>query len=162
MESFEEAVKAIKDNTCHLAKKQIEKILRMRGAGWDLKRLDATEAFRVLLSSDSGKKSSEIWEKQSCDHVWAQRASNFGDAGLGRGRFALKKKESRSSTGEGCLVSTFEPRKKAIPPLVCVKVIAPLRLEESNHVNFQIKWQLEASRTDAAQELMPPGSNHSQ
>lgn len=64
MESFEEAVKAIKDNTCHLAKKQIEKILRMRGAGWDLKRLDATEAFRVLLSSDSGKKSSEIWEKQ--------------------------------------------------------------------------------------------------
>lgn len=48
----------------------------------------------------------------------------------------------RSSTGEGCLVSTFEPRKKAIPPLVCVKVIAPLRLEESNHVNFQIKWQL--------------------
>ncbi|CBI27009.3 unnamed protein product, partial [Vitis vinifera] len=62
--NFEEAVKAIKDNTCHLAKKQIEKILRMRGAGWDLKRLDATEAFRVLLSSDSGKKSSEIWEKQ--------------------------------------------------------------------------------------------------
>ena len=65
MESFEEAVKAIKDNTCHLAKRQIGKIQRLRGAaGWDLKRLDATEAFRAFLSSDTGEKSSEIWEKQ--------------------------------------------------------------------------------------------------
>lgn len=64
MESFEEAVKAIKNNTCHLAKRQIDKIQRLRGSGWDLKRLDATEAFRLLLSSDSGKNSSEIWKKQ--------------------------------------------------------------------------------------------------
>ncbi|KAF8390121.1 hypothetical protein HHK36_024643 [Tetracentron sinense] len=60
---FEEAVKAIKDNTCQLVKRQIGKILRLKSAGWDLQRLDATEAFRAVLASNSGR-SSEIWEKE--------------------------------------------------------------------------------------------------
>ncbi|CAL5399659.1 unnamed protein product [Camellia sinensis] len=63
---YEEAVRAIKDNTCQLAKRQVGKIQRLKSAGWDLKRLDATEAFRAAMEdggSDSGK-SSEIWEKQ--------------------------------------------------------------------------------------------------
>ncbi|XP_010264047.1 PREDICTED: adenylate isopentenyltransferase-like [Nelumbo nucifera] len=60
---FEEAVKAIKDNTNELAKRQLEKIQRLRSGGWDLQRLDATEAFRAVLASDSVK-SSEIWESE--------------------------------------------------------------------------------------------------
>ncbi|XP_062110112.1 adenylate isopentenyltransferase isoform X2 [Humulus lupulus] len=62
--AFEEAVRAIKENTCHLAKRQIGKILRLKGAGWDLRRLDATESFRAAMTSDSGEKCTEIWEKQ--------------------------------------------------------------------------------------------------
>lgn len=62
--AFEEAVWAIKDNTCQLAKRQIGKILRLKGLGWDLRRLDATEAFRAVMTSDSGKRCTEIWEGQ--------------------------------------------------------------------------------------------------
>ncbi|KAF5177848.1 tRNA dimethylallyltransferase [Thalictrum thalictroides] len=58
----ERAIQAIKYNTCELAKRQIEKIQRLRSAGWDLRRLIATEAFRAVLLSDSDM-SSEIWEK---------------------------------------------------------------------------------------------------
>ncbi|KAK9934734.1 hypothetical protein M0R45_021868 [Rubus argutus] len=65
--AYKEAVRAIKDNTCQLAKTQIAKILRLRVAGgWDLQRLDATEAFRAVVTSedDDGKRWSEIWQKQ--------------------------------------------------------------------------------------------------
>ncbi|XP_050374432.1 adenylate isopentenyltransferase-like [Argentina anserina] len=66
--AYNDAVRAIKDNTCQLAKKQIGKIRRLKGAeGWDLRRLDATEAFRAVMTSDSdvvGRKWSEIWEEQ--------------------------------------------------------------------------------------------------
>ncbi|CAL5210041.1 unnamed protein product [Lathyrus oleraceus] len=68
--AYQEAVKAIKDNTCQLAKRQIGKILRLKRAGWDLRRLDATEAFRSVLMSDShggdggGEEFSDIWKKQ--------------------------------------------------------------------------------------------------
>ena len=67
--AYEEAVKAIKDNTCQLAKRQMGKILRLKGAGWDLHRLDATEAFRAVLRSecsaeDGGERWSDIWERQ--------------------------------------------------------------------------------------------------
>ncbi|KAL6186572.1 hypothetical protein ACLB2K_042692 [Fragaria x ananassa] len=62
--AYNDAVKAIKDNTCQLAKKQIGKIIRLKGsAGWDLQRLDATEAFRAVLTSE-GRRWSEIWEEQ--------------------------------------------------------------------------------------------------
>ncbi|XP_024023251.1 adenylate isopentenyltransferase isoform X1 [Morus notabilis] len=63
-EAYEVAVREIKANTCQLAKRQIGKILRLKGLGWDLRRLDATEAFRAVMTSDSGKRCSEIWERQ--------------------------------------------------------------------------------------------------
>ncbi|KAK9074507.1 hypothetical protein SSX86_007105 [Deinandra increscens subsp. villosa] len=64
-EGYNEAVRRIKDNTCQLAKRQVGKILRLRDAGWDLKRIDATEAFRVAMAADSGGvKASEIWERE--------------------------------------------------------------------------------------------------
>ncbi|KAA8529153.1 hypothetical protein F0562_034048 [Nyssa sinensis] len=59
---YDEAVRAIKYNTCQLAKRQVGKIQRLRDSGWDLRRLDATEAFRAALS-DSGRWS-DIWERQ--------------------------------------------------------------------------------------------------
>lgn len=60
--AYKEAVRAIKDNTCKLAKRQIGKILRLKRAGWDLRRLDATDAFRAALTSDNGW--ADIWERQ--------------------------------------------------------------------------------------------------
>ncbi|VVA17982.1 PREDICTED: adenylate [Prunus dulcis] len=67
--AYEEAVRAIKDNTCQLAKRQIGKILRLKGGGWELQRLDATDAFRAVVATtssdeDDGKRWSEIWERQ--------------------------------------------------------------------------------------------------
>ncbi|CAI9756063.1 unnamed protein product [Fraxinus pennsylvanica] len=60
--AYEEAVKAVKDNTCQLAKRQLGKILRLRdAAGWDLKRIDATAAFKAKLA---GKRVADIWERQ--------------------------------------------------------------------------------------------------
>lgn len=61
-EAYEEAVRAIKENTRQLAKRQIGKILRLRRGGWDLRRVDATEAFRAVVTA-SGRWS-ELWEKQ--------------------------------------------------------------------------------------------------
>lgn len=62
--SYDEAVKEIKDNTCQLAKRQMGKIVRLRDAGWDLHRIDATKAFRApMRTSESGQRASEIWEK---------------------------------------------------------------------------------------------------
>ncbi|KAD4983051.1 hypothetical protein E3N88_19722 [Mikania micrantha] len=64
-EAYGEAVRKIKDNTCQLAKKQVSKILRLRDAGWELKRIDATEAFRAVMSPEhSGARVAEIWGKQ--------------------------------------------------------------------------------------------------
>ncbi|KAJ4960834.1 hypothetical protein NE237_020744 [Protea cynaroides] len=60
--AMEEAVVDIKENTSELAEVQMGKILRLRSAGWDLKRLDATEAFRAVLARDTGKWA-EDWEK---------------------------------------------------------------------------------------------------
>ncbi|XP_030930320.1 adenylate isopentenyltransferase-like [Quercus lobata] len=62
-EAYMDAVREIKDNTCQLAKRQIGKIVRLKGAGWDLRRLDATEAFREVMSN-SNVSGSEIWERQ--------------------------------------------------------------------------------------------------
>ncbi|XP_012570225.1 adenylate isopentenyltransferase [Cicer arietinum] len=65
--AYEEAVRAIKDNTCQLAKRQIGKILRLKRAGWDLRRIDATEAFRAVLTSESRGGAgvfSDLWKNQ--------------------------------------------------------------------------------------------------
>ncbi|KAL5828283.1 hypothetical protein ACOSQ3_020088 [Xanthoceras sorbifolium] len=64
--AYEEAVRGIKENTRQLAKRQIEKIRRLRGAGWDLHRLDATSTFRLLLMDDSDDDDDWrcVWRKQ--------------------------------------------------------------------------------------------------
>ncbi|KAK6931514.1 hypothetical protein RJ641_003307 [Dillenia turbinata] len=62
-EEYRKAVKSIKDNTCRLAKRQIEKIQRLRSGGWKLRRLDATEAFRAVLESES-EKGRTTWERE--------------------------------------------------------------------------------------------------
>ncbi|KAF8081767.1 hypothetical protein N665_0868s0021 [Sinapis alba] len=53
--AYEEAVHEIKENTCRLAKKQIERIMTLRSSGWDIQRLDATASLKTL--------SREVWEK---------------------------------------------------------------------------------------------------
>ncbi|XP_021753716.1 adenylate isopentenyltransferase-like [Chenopodium quinoa] len=59
---YDEAVKNIKDNTCQLAKIQMEKIQRLRNSWWGLHRIDGTDTFRAVL--DGSKNWSDIWEKQ--------------------------------------------------------------------------------------------------
>ncbi|XVE92581.1 hypothetical protein REPUB_Repub01dG0110700 [Reevesia pubescens] len=69
-EAYEEAVREIKENTCQLAEKQIGKIMRLRGAGWDLKKLDATATFGAMMkkknksSSSSDLEWKDIWERE--------------------------------------------------------------------------------------------------
>ncbi|KAK4423560.1 Adenylate isopentenyltransferase [Sesamum alatum] len=63
MMAYEEAVRAIKDNTCQLAKRQLGKILRLRdGGGWELKRVEATESLRAAMSG--GRRVADMWERQ--------------------------------------------------------------------------------------------------
>ncbi|PSR91157.1 Adenylate isopentenyltransferase [Actinidia chinensis var. chinensis] len=65
---YDEAVRAIKDNTCQLAERQVGKILRLRSAGWDLRRVDATDALTAQMglrgSDSSGGAASDVWERQ--------------------------------------------------------------------------------------------------
>lgn len=64
-ELYDEGVRRIKANTCQLAKRQMGKILRLKDAGWDLKRIDATEVFRAVMVGDiDGGRVAELWEKQ--------------------------------------------------------------------------------------------------
>ncbi|XP_050364923.1 adenylate isopentenyltransferase 3, chloroplastic [Argentina anserina] len=55
---LEQAINAVKDNTCKLACRQLEKIRRLRNKGWSLHQLDATEVFR-----NNGKESHEAWDR---------------------------------------------------------------------------------------------------
>ncbi|XP_057528687.1 adenylate isopentenyltransferase-like [Amaranthus tricolor] len=59
---YDEAVRNIKDNTCQLAKTQIEKIQRLQNGGWCLNRIDGTDSFRAVL--EGSKSWSDIWQKQ--------------------------------------------------------------------------------------------------
>ncbi|KFK39236.1 hypothetical protein AALP_AA3G218100 [Arabis alpina] len=52
--AYEEAVQAVKDNTWQLAKKQVERIMKLRCSGWEIQRLDATASLRS---------SREVWDK---------------------------------------------------------------------------------------------------
>lgn len=61
--AFEEAVDAIKQNTCRLAERQLGKIQRLRSTGWNLHRLDATEAFRAAMASDTVR-SRDVWVRE--------------------------------------------------------------------------------------------------
>ncbi|KAE8661140.1 Adenylate isopentenyltransferase 1 [Hibiscus syriacus] len=60
-DAYEEAVREIKDNTCRLAKRQMEKIERLRKAGWELKRLDGTATFEAIVKKNEWR---GIWEKE--------------------------------------------------------------------------------------------------
>ncbi|KAG8382888.1 hypothetical protein BUALT_Bualt05G0126100 [Buddleja alternifolia] len=65
MLAYEDAVRAIKDNTCQLAKRQLWKILRLRdAAGWDLKRVDATASVMAAMGGAGRRRVAEIWERQ--------------------------------------------------------------------------------------------------
>ncbi|TMW91484.1 hypothetical protein EJD97_014290 [Solanum chilense] len=62
---YEAAVREIKENTKELAEKQIRKIQRLRESGWDLQKVDATEALRAKMSPENSKiPATEIWERQ--------------------------------------------------------------------------------------------------
>ncbi|KAI3966198.1 hypothetical protein MKW92_005116 [Papaver armeniacum] len=68
---FQESLQAMKDNTYALAKKQIKKIELLKSSGWNIQRLDATNAIRAILEteSDSVGKSSKIWEKEILEPI---------------------------------------------------------------------------------------------
>ena len=57
--AYDEAVQEIKENTWRLAKKQIERIMKLKSSGWDIQRLDATPSF--------GRSSREIWDNTVLD-----------------------------------------------------------------------------------------------
>ncbi|XP_021836837.2 adenylate isopentenyltransferase 1, chloroplastic-like [Spinacia oleracea] len=59
---YDKAVNLMKENTCKLAKAQMEKIKFLKQRGWDIKRLDATKSFMALLQGS--KNWSTIWETQ--------------------------------------------------------------------------------------------------
>ncbi|KNA03253.1 hypothetical protein SOVF_211000 [Spinacia oleracea] len=59
---YDDAVRTIKENTCQLAKTQIEKIQRLRNGGWRLHRIDGTETFRAVL--EGSKSRSDIWNRE--------------------------------------------------------------------------------------------------
>ncbi|CAN1775237.1 Adenylate isopentenyltransferase [Linum perenne] len=59
---YEEAVREVKENTCHLAERQIEKITQLKRCGWNLHRIDATEAVKV--SMESPLLGDEVWERE--------------------------------------------------------------------------------------------------
>ncbi|XP_057964710.1 adenylate isopentenyltransferase 3, chloroplastic [Malania oleifera] len=57
--SLEEAIREIKENTCKLACRQLEKIHRLGNVkGWKLHRVDATDVFRR-----EGKEAAQAWEE---------------------------------------------------------------------------------------------------
>ncbi|KAE8698854.1 Adenylate isopentenyltransferase 1 [Hibiscus syriacus] len=62
--AYEEAVRDIKDNTYWLAKRQIGKIMKLREAGWDLTRIDATAAFRAVTMKKNKSYSRDVWERE--------------------------------------------------------------------------------------------------
>ncbi|XP_047330085.1 adenylate isopentenyltransferase-like [Impatiens glandulifera] len=66
---LEKAIGNIKRNTCELARRQVEKIRRLtNGAGWEMHKLDGTEAMRAAIAAGQGRLSAEeateIWETQ--------------------------------------------------------------------------------------------------
>ncbi|KAJ4909750.1 hypothetical protein Rs2_04371 [Raphanus sativus] len=61
--AYDKAVEDIKENTLRLARRQVWKIEKLREAGWDIKRVDATASFRAVMMSSS-REWREIWEEQ--------------------------------------------------------------------------------------------------
>ncbi|CAA7037308.1 unnamed protein product [Microthlaspi erraticum] len=68
-EAYKKAVRAIKENTFQLTKDQIKKIKKLRTAGWDIRKVDATasfrEAIRAAKEGDCGDEMQrKIWNKE--------------------------------------------------------------------------------------------------
>ncbi|WZZ67869.1 adenylate isopentenyltransferase 1, chloroplastic-like [Brassica napus] len=61
--AYDKAVEEIKENTLRLAKRQIVKIEKLRDAGWDIKRVDATASFSAVMMGRR-REWREIWEEQ--------------------------------------------------------------------------------------------------
>ncbi|KAL9229234.1 hypothetical protein vseg_004721 [Gypsophila vaccaria] len=59
---YEEAVRGVKENTCRLAETQLRKIKRLRGGGWELHRVDATDSITAVLQGTNSWP--QIWENQ--------------------------------------------------------------------------------------------------
>ncbi|XP_021755871.1 adenylate isopentenyltransferase 1, chloroplastic-like [Chenopodium quinoa] len=59
---YEEAVKAIKENTCELARRQAKKINFLKTKGWNITILDGTYSIQALM--DGSKSWFDIWETQ--------------------------------------------------------------------------------------------------
>ncbi|KAK3438032.1 hypothetical protein EUGRSUZ_C02674 [Eucalyptus grandis] len=60
--AYKEAVWEIKKNACQLAKRQIEKIQRLRGRGWELRKLDATEVVQLAMAAEEEGGSCVRWQ----------------------------------------------------------------------------------------------------
>ncbi|ESQ54859.1 hypothetical protein EUTSA_v10026816mg [Eutrema salsugineum] len=68
-EAFKKAVRAIKENTFQLTKDQIKKIRKLRTAGWEIRKVDATatfrEAIRAAKERDRGDEMQRmIWNRE--------------------------------------------------------------------------------------------------
>ncbi|GER49744.1 adenylate isopentenyltransferase [Striga asiatica] len=62
--AYDEAVRAVKENTCRLAKRQLGKIRRLRDeAGWELIRVDATAAVRAEMDGACRRRVEDAWER---------------------------------------------------------------------------------------------------
>ncbi|CAN7053222.1 unnamed protein product [Brassica rapa subsp. trilocularis] len=62
--AYDKVVEEIKENTLRLAKRQVVKIEKLRDAGWDIKRVDATASFRAVLMGRRRREWRGIWEEQ--------------------------------------------------------------------------------------------------
>ncbi|KAJ4843488.1 hypothetical protein Tsubulata_043689 [Turnera subulata] len=86
--AYEDAVREIKDNTCRLAKRQIGKIMRLKRAGWDLQRVDATEVFRQQMMTAMMTSPSEDYDDDRCsNNHHFNKNSNIGGGGTGGGEW---------------------------------------------------------------------------
>ncbi|KAF8035757.1 hypothetical protein BT93_C1706 [Corymbia citriodora subsp. variegata] len=63
--AYKEAVREIKENARKLAKWQIGKTRHLKGCGWELWRLDATEAVRLAMAAgEEGGGGRDVWKRQ--------------------------------------------------------------------------------------------------
>ncbi|KAF7849234.1 hypothetical protein BT93_L1059 [Corymbia citriodora subsp. variegata] len=65
--AYQEAVRAIRNNARQLAERQRKKIqLLLKGCGWNLMRLDATEAVRLAMAAEEegGGGGRDVWKRQ--------------------------------------------------------------------------------------------------
>ncbi|KAJ4884218.1 hypothetical protein Rs2_34311 [Raphanus sativus] len=62
--AYDKVVEEVKENTLRLARRQIVKIEKLRDAGWDIKRVDATASFKAVMMGSRRREWREIWREQ--------------------------------------------------------------------------------------------------